>query len=55
MRRVRITVKKDLCKGCGICMLFCPAKILEEDAPTAWGSNSPRLATDGETDRKSVV
>jgi len=49
MRRVRITVNKDLCKGCEICMLFCPAKILEEDAPTAWGGSSPRLGKDGET------
>jgi 2-oxoglutarate ferredoxin oxidoreductase subunit delta len=49
MRQVRIIVNKDLCKGCEICMLFCPAKILEEDTPTAWGGSSPRLAKGGET------
>ncbi|MFX1563638.1 MAG: ferredoxin family protein [Promethearchaeota archaeon] len=49
MRRVRISVEKNLCKGCTICMLFCPAQILEADTPTAWGGHSPRLVEGGET------
>lgn len=24
-----ITIKKDLCKGCGLCVRACPQKILE--------------------------
>jgi 2-oxoglutarate ferredoxin oxidoreductase subunit delta len=44
-----LTVNENLCKGCGICILFCPTKILEEDASTAWGGHSPRLVQKGET------
>ncbi|MDR7868659.1 MAG: 4Fe-4S binding protein [Sporomusaceae bacterium] len=28
-KRHRVTVEERLCKGCGICVHFCPAKILE--------------------------
>ena len=27
-----ITIYPDWCKGCGICVAFCPAKVLELDA-----------------------
>ena len=46
--RVKITVDQTLCKGCGICILFCPARILEADVPTAWGGHAPRLTKGGE-------
>lgn len=49
MKRVKITVEHDLCKGCGICMLFCPTKILEADKSTPWGGHNPRLIAGGET------
>ncbi|MFW9983460.1 MAG: ferredoxin family protein [Candidatus Odinarchaeota archaeon] len=48
-RLVKITVNRDLCKGCEICILFCPTKVLEEDEPTAWGGHSPCLIEGGET------
>lgn len=48
-RQVKVTVNQHLCKGCSICILFCPVKILEEDVPTAWGGHSPRLCDGGET------
>jgi 2-oxoglutarate ferredoxin oxidoreductase subunit delta len=25
----RIVIRKDLCKGCGICVAFCPTHVLE--------------------------
>ncbi|RPI78039.1 MAG: 4Fe-4S dicluster domain-containing protein [Desulfobacteraceae bacterium] len=25
----RIEINRDLCKGCGICVAFCPKKVLE--------------------------
>lgn len=25
----RMTVNEDRCKGCGLCVLFCPQKIIE--------------------------
>ena len=49
MRQVKITADKSLCKGCGICILFCPTKILEADEPTAHGGHSPRICEGGET------
>lgn len=49
MRRIRISVETELCKGCGICILLCPARILEEDEPTPWGGYRPRLVSGGET------
>jgi len=27
----KITIRKDRCKGCGICVAFCPKKILALD------------------------
>ncbi len=30
----RITISIDLCKGCGLCTLVCPKKILILDAET---------------------
>lgn len=27
-----ITIKKERCKGCGICVEFCPKQVLELDA-----------------------
>lgn len=49
MPRIKVTVEKDLCKGCGICRLFCPTKILEADKPTPWGGFNPKLKEKGET------
>ena len=49
VRRVQITVDDDLCKGCGICILHCPAKVLEPDVPTDWGGQKPQLVTNMET------
>jgi 2-oxoglutarate ferredoxin oxidoreductase subunit delta len=46
--RVKITVDETLCKGCGICILFCPTRILEADAPTAWGGHTPQLIKEGD-------
>lgn len=48
-RYIKVAVNYELCKGCGICILFCPAKILVDDAPTAWGGHSPCLCEGGET------
>ncbi|MFX1575822.1 MAG: ferredoxin family protein [Promethearchaeota archaeon] len=48
-RYIKLTVDENLCKGCGICILFCPTKILAEDKPTAWGGHSPCLIKNGET------
>lgn len=28
-RNVRITIEPKLCKGCGICVEFCPKKVLK--------------------------
>ncbi|MFX1509246.1 MAG: ferredoxin family protein [Promethearchaeota archaeon] len=42
-------MNENLCKGCGICILFCPTRILEEDTSTAWGGHSPRLIKNGDT------
>lgn len=30
--RSEITIKKERCKGCGICAAFCPKAVLEVDA-----------------------
>jgi 2-oxoglutarate ferredoxin oxidoreductase subunit delta len=46
-RRIKVTVDEKLCKGCGICILFCPTKILEEGRITAWGGHSPCLREGG--------
>ena len=27
----RVTVNKDLCKRCGICIAFCPVKLFDEE------------------------
>jgi 2-oxoglutarate ferredoxin oxidoreductase subunit delta len=48
-RHIKLTVNEILCKGCGICILFCPTRILKEDKPTAWGGHSPQLIKGGET------
>lgn len=48
-RRIKVIVDRNLCKGCGICIFFCPTKILKEGLPTAWGGHSPQLGEEGET------
>ncbi|KAB1440314.1 4Fe-4S dicluster domain-containing protein [Pseudodesulfovibrio senegalensis] len=32
MGKSKVTVYPDWCKGCGICIEFCPKKVLEFDA-----------------------
>ena len=31
-RHARVTVFANWCKGCGLCVAFCPKKVFEEDA-----------------------
>ncbi len=31
-RHARVTVFANWCKGCGLCVAFCPRKVFEEDA-----------------------
>jgi 2-oxoglutarate ferredoxin oxidoreductase subunit delta len=30
-RRAKIEINRDFCKGCGICIAFCPKRVLELD------------------------
>jgi 2-oxoglutarate ferredoxin oxidoreductase subunit delta len=30
-RRAKIEINRDFCKGCGICVAFCPKRVLELD------------------------
>lgn len=31
MAKGKVTIKEDICKGCGLCTTVCPVKILELD------------------------
>jgi 2-oxoglutarate ferredoxin oxidoreductase subunit delta len=43
--KAEITIKPDLCKGCGFCIEFCPRKVLEEsDQLNKRGVYPPRVA-----------
>jgi 2-oxoglutarate ferredoxin oxidoreductase subunit delta len=41
---VKIEIDEDLCKGCGLCILFCPQKVLEpSDTLNKKGVFPPRV------------
>ncbi len=46
MKRPRlkeIVINRDWCKGCGLCIHFCPHCVLEEDAEgKAWAAHPER-------------
>ncbi|RKX72652.1 ferredoxin [candidate division TA06 bacterium] len=39
MNKFQIFVNTDFCKGCGLCVAFCPKKVLELDKVT--GKSTP--------------
>lgn len=44
-RRATVTIERELCKGCGFCIEFCPAHALESDPGfNAKGYHPPRLS-----------
>lgn len=44
LRRAEIHILKDLCKGCGFCIYYCPQKVLERsDEINAMGAHPPRV------------
>ena len=44
-RRAHVAIERELCKGCGFCIEFCPAHALEPDTGfNAKGYHPPRLS-----------
>ena len=44
MAKGRIEINEDRCKGCGLCIIYCPQKILEfADHLNRRGVNPPRV------------
>ena len=44
-RRAHVAIERELCKGCGFCIEFCPAHALESDTGfNAKGYHPPRLS-----------
>lgn len=47
--RAEIRVLKDLCKGCGFCIHYCPRKVLgRSDEINAMGAHPPRVVNEEE-------
>jgi len=45
MAKGRIEIDEDRCKGCGLCIMFCPRKVLEfAKHLNRRGVNPPRVA-----------
>ncbi|MEM0050727.1 MAG: 4Fe-4S binding protein [Candidatus Bathyarchaeia archaeon] len=44
MGRVEICILKDLCKGCGLCIHYCPRNVLEwSDEINVMGVHPPKV------------
>ena len=47
-KRGKVTIDRELCKGCLLCLRACPVKVLEADSePNASGSYPSKVRTEG--------
>ena len=49
MRKGKVTIDQRYCKGCNLCVAFCPQKILAQDTNTITPNGyNPCMVTDGD-------
>ncbi len=48
MKKGRITIDRNVCKGCKYCILFCPRKLIREDVNLNGQGYYPALFEDPE-------